>query len=140
MNQVNTTSTNTSNLVLVPISENEREKLESLQKKLVSGSIYVLYKDNNGTIKIGIPEMERFFPETANMDGFLESNEKAFFFRGPTKYENVSDRPIYKIKTDSNQNVIGYEIANDINIELNDILNGNYVINADSIEASVSRI
>ena len=140
MNQVNTTSMNTSTLVLAPISENEREKLEILQKELVCGSIYVLYKDNNGAIKIGIPEMARFFPETANMDGFQESNEKAFFFSGPTKFEDISDRPVYKIIADNMKKVIDYEIINDKNIELNDILNGNYVINNDSNETSVSRI
>lgn len=41
--------------------------------------LYVLYKNINGEVEIGIPVVVEYFPSTANMFGFGEATEKTFF-------------------------------------------------------------
>ena len=60
--------------------------------------VYVLYKNKNGEVEIGIPDMVEYFPSTANMFGFGEATEKAFFYNGGSSLiesaPTINDRPI----------------------------------------------
>lgn len=57
-------------LIIVPVSQDKEFEWDLL---------YVLYKNNNGEVEIGIPVVVEYFPSTANMFGFGEAIEKTFF-------------------------------------------------------------
>lgn len=79
-------------LIIAPVSQ------EEVNKGFEWGSLYVLYKNKNGEIEIGIPDMVEYFPSTANMFGFSDATEKAFFYNGGSSLiesaPTINDRPI----------------------------------------------
>ena len=67
-------------LIITPVSQ------EELNEGFGWGSLYALYKNENGEVEIGIPDMIEYFPEKANMFGFSDATEKAFFYNGGGEY------------------------------------------------------
>lgn len=119
-------------LIIAPVSQ------EEVNKGFGWGSLYVLYKNKNGEVEIGIPDMVEYFPSTANMFGFGEATEKAFFYNGGSSLiesaPTINDRPIYSIQPSDDRKVAAYDIINNVDVKLSDILNGNFKVVTDNIE------
>ncbi len=119
-------------LIITPVSQ------EELEKGFGWGSTYVLYKNSQGEVEIGIPDMMEYSPTTANMYGFGEATEKAFFYNGGSTLvesaSSINDRPIYAISPSSDRKVAGYDIINSVDIKLSDVLNGSFKVAPDNIE------
>jgi len=120
------------NIILTPVSQ------EELKKGLGWGCTYVLYNNKDGDIEIGIPDMMEYFPETANMIGFGDATEKAFFYSGGSSLieaaPTISDRPIYVIKPSDDRKVTSYEIINNVDVELSEVLNGSFKVVSDNVD------
>ena len=121
------------NLVLTPISEVEAEK------DLGYTGLYVLYKDSKGTIQVGIPDMGRYSARLANMSGYEAATEKGFFYNGSQKLidnaENIKDRPVYVLEVDDHRQVVNWASINDVDVSLDDTLNGTFQITEDNIDS-----
>lgn len=82
--------------------------------------------------------MAKYSPSTANMFGFGEATEKAFFYNGVSNLieyaPNINDRPIYAVQSSDSRKVAAYDIINNVNIKLSDILNGSYKVVTDNIK------
>lgn len=121
-------------LIITPVSQ------EELENGFGWGSTYVLYKNSHGEIEIGIPDMMEYSPTTANMYGFGEATEKAFFYNGGSSLvesaASINDRPIYAIQSSDDRKVAGYDIINNIDVKLSDVLNGNFKVVSDNIEGN----
>lgn len=119
-------------LIITPVSQ------EELKKGFSWASTYVLYKNSQGEVEIGIPDMMEYSPSTANMYGFGEATEKAFFYNGgPSLVESatsISDRPIYSIQISDDRKVAGYDIINNVDVKLSDVLNGSFKVVSNNIE------
>ena len=102
------------------------------------GSLYASYKNKNGEIEIGIPDMVEYFPSTANMFGFSKATEKAFFYNGGSSLiesaPTINDRPVYSIQPSDNRKVAAYDIINSVDVKLSDVLNGNFKVVTDNFE------
>ena len=113
-------------LIITPVSQ------EEINEGFRYGKLYVLYKDKNDKIEIGILDMVKFFPKTANMFGFDEAKEKAFFCNADSKLlevaSTINDRPIYSIQPSDDRKVETCNIINNVDIELSDVLNGNFKV------------
>lgn len=121
-------------LIITPVSQ------EELENGFGWGSTYVLYKNSHGEIEIGIPDMMEYSPTTANMYGFGEATEKAFFYNGGSSLvesaASINDRPIYAIQSSDDRKVAGYDIINNIDVKLSDVLNGNFKVVSDNKEGN----
>ncbi len=109
------TKVDTKNYYIMPIDEME----EDYNVK----DMYVLYmSDGSEDIDVAIldPELSNDMPAVANIDG-LEKSSYAKVFVDATF---VTDRPIYKILISTNRTVAKYEIINDYDVELKDIIKG----------------
>lgn len=119
-------------LIIAPVSQ------EEVNKGFGWGSLYVLYKNKNGEVEIGIPDMVEYSPSTANMFGFGEATEKAFFYNGGSSLiesaPTINDRPIYIIQPSDDRKVAAYDIINNVDVKLSDVLNGNFKVVTDNIE------
>ena len=122
-------------LIIAPVSQ---EEVEEADKVLGWGSLYVLYKNKNGEVEIGIPDMIEHFPATANMFGFGEATEKAFFYNGGSSLiesaPTINDRPIYSIQPSDDRKVATYDIINNVDVKLSDVLNGSFKVVIDNID------
>lgn len=111
---------------------------EEVSKGLEWGSLYVLYKNENGEIEIGIPDMIEYFSTIANMSGFDEATEKVLFYNGGSNLAKfapyINDRPVYSIQPSDNWKVEIYDIINNSDVELLDVLDGNFKVDSDNIE------
>lgn len=119
-------------LIIAPVSQ------EEANKGFGWGSLYVLYKKKNGEVEIGKPDTVEYFPATANMFGLGEATEKAFFYNGGSSLiessPTINDRPIYSIQPSDDRKVANYDIINNVDIKLSDVLNGNFKVVTDNIE------
>ena len=109
------TKVDTKNYYIMPIDEME----EDYNVK----DMYVLYmSDGSEDIDVAIldPELSNDMPAVANIGG-LEKSSYAKVFVDATF---VTDRPIYKILISTNRTVAKYEIINDYDVELKDIIKG----------------
>lgn len=113
-------------LVVMPISEDEVNKEKDFS------SIYVLYKNKNDEIEIGIPDMMKYNAFLGNMYGWDNAGEKAFFLNGASLLQkmapDIEDRPVYYIEPTDDRKVASYKIINSVNVKLTDILNGTFTI------------
>lgn len=123
-------------LIITPVSE------EELEEGFGWASTYVLYKNSQGEVEIGIPDMMEYSPSTANMYGFGEATEKAFFYNGGSRLvesaSTINDRPIYAIQPSDDRKVAGYDIINNVDVKLSDVLNGSFKVVSDNIEDNKS--
>ncbi len=119
-------------LIITPVSQ------EELEKGFGWGSTYVLYKNSQGEVEIGIPDMMEYSPATANMFGFGEATEKAFFYNGGSSLvesaTSINDRPIYAIQPSDDRKVARYDIINNVDVKLSDVLDGSFKVVSDNIE------
>lgn len=119
-------------LIITPVSQ------EELNEGFGWGSLYALYKNENGEVEIGIPDMIEYFPEKANMFGFSDATEKAFFYSGGSRLieaaPTINDRPIYSIQPSDDRKVEEYDIINNVNVDLSDVLNGTFKVTTDNID------
>lgn len=116
-------------IVLMPITEEEKNSFES------DNSLYVLYKlKDSEDINIGMMAsyMQKYYPGLANVFELDNAVTKAFFYSGGSnlKYgaDEVNDRPVYIINPDDDRVVDSYEIINNVNVSLEDVVDGNYTI------------
>ena len=97
-----------------------------------------LYKNENGGIEIGIPDIIEYFSTIANMSGFDEATEKVLFYNGGSNLAKfapyINDRPVYSIQPSDNRKVEIYDIINNSDVELLDVLDGNFKVDSDNIE------
>lgn len=111
---------------------------EEVSKGLEWGLLYVLYKNENGEIEIGIPDMIEYFSTISNMSGFDEATEKVLFYNGGSNLAKfapyINDRPVYSIQPSDNRKVEIYDIINNSDVELLDVLYGNFKVDSDNIE------
>lgn len=116
-------------IILMPLREDEIEKHSS-----GFSDLYLLYKNERGEIEIGIPSMINYFPETANMYGSGMATEKAYFYCGASRLKSeaqeITDRPVYAVYPSDDRKVEHYEILNSVDVDLNSILNGTYIVGA----------
>ena len=100
---------------IMPIDETEEGyKVENM---------YVLYmSDGSKDIDVAIldPKLSKDMPTVANIDGLEDASHAKVF----VKATFVTDRPIYKILISTNRTVAKYEIINDYDVELKDIIKG----------------
>lgn len=100
---------------IMPINEMEEDyKVKDM---------YALYtSDDSEEINIAIldPELMVDMPAVANIGGLEDATDVALFVDAIA----VTDRPIYKIKVSTNRTVAKYDILNDYDIELRDIVTG----------------
>ena len=119
-------------LIITPVSE------EEVKKGFGWASLYVLYKNKYGEVEIGIPDMVEYFPVKANMFGFGEATEKAFFYNGGSSLiesaPTTNDRPIYAIQTSDDRKVAAYDIINNVDVKLSDVLNGNFKVITEKVD------
>lgn len=119
-------------LIITPVSQ------EELNEGFGWGSLYALYKNENGEVEIGIPDMIEYFPEIANMSGFSDATEKAFFYSGGSRLiesaPTINDRPIYSIQPSDDRKIEKYDIINNVNVKLSDVLNGTFKVTTDNID------
>lgn len=117
-------------LIITPVSE------EELEKGFGWASTYVLYKNSQGEVEIGIPDMMEYSPSIANMYGFGEATEKAFFYNGGSSLieaaPTINDRPIYSIQPSDDRKVASYDIINNVDVKLSDVLNGSFKVVQDN--------
>lgn len=113
-------------IIITPLTTEEIKKLKNR-----FALIYVLYKnEETDEIEIGIPDMERY-SSLANMYGFESAKEKAYFanvLRLTKDLSQITDRPVYMIKPTERRTIGDYTIINDVNIDLNDVISGDYII------------
>lgn len=109
-------------IVLTPISEEDK-------KDFRFASIYALYKNKNGQVEIGIPDMINH-SDLANMSGFEHSTEKAYFYSGGTTLlkgaNKITDLPVYEIEATEDRKVASYSIVNNVEISLEKFLSGSF--------------
>ena len=99
---------------IMPINEMEEDyKVKDM---------YALYtSDDSEKISIAILDPELVdMPAVANIGGLEDATDVALFVDAIA----VTDRPIYKIKVSTNRTVAKYDILNDYDIELRDIVTG----------------
>ncbi len=113
-------------LIVTPIS------FEEANEDLGFSSLYVLYKNENNEIEIGMPDMMSYFPALGNMYGYEAATEKAFFYNGASDLEEmastISDKPVYRIQPSDDRKVESYDIINGVDVKLDDVLNGNFKV------------
>ena len=130
-----------SSIILMPITNEEKLLLEN--NFMNNEDIYVLYRlpDLNG-IHIGMVSslMKNYFPTTANVGTLNDAISKSFFYNGGSNLANnaskITDRPVYRIKPSDDRMVLDYEVLNNtsengLNINLEDIVDGHYTLNAE---------
>ena len=125
-------------IILAPITDEEKKVLTKVF--LGNESLYVLYRRPMCPgIQIGMlsESMRKYSPETANCDGLDEATEKAYFYNGCSRLEEIApqiiDRPIYKIYPSDEKTVDRYQILNRthirrLKIRLTRLLEGTYKI------------
>lgn len=104
---------------------------EEVSKGLEWGLLYVLYKNENGEIEIGIPDMIEYFSTISNMSGFDEAPASSNLAKFAPY---INDRPVYSIQPSDNRKVEIYDIINNSDVELLDVLSGNFKVDSDNIE------
>ncbi len=114
-------------IILKPLTNDEVEEHNN-----GFSDLYVLYRNKEGGIEIGIPSMQRYFPATANMYGVDEAIEKAFFYCGSSKLKEqaptITDRPVYEVYPTDNRQVAEFNILNSVEVDLAYVLDGSYTI------------
>lgn len=114
-------------IIAMPLREDEVEKYSS-----GFSDLYLLYRNERGEIEIGIPSMQKYFPETGNMYGSRMATQKAYFYCGASKLKSeaqeVTDRPVYEIYPSDDRKVENYKILNDVDVDLDSVVNGTYVV------------
>ena len=126
-------------LILTPITDEEKEAAE--KEFMGDESIYVLYKlPTSGNIHIGMmsSSVRRYSPGVANIWNLDEATSMAFFHNGGSKLEagarSITDRPVYRIVPGDDRVVNECQILNGtpyngLEVELDDVVEGNYSIN-----------
>ena len=111
------TSLKNPNIILMPISEKEKEGY--LNDLLGDESVYVLYKlPESNDIHIGMmsSSTKAYFPSTSNVWRLDEATTKAYFYNGGSVLENkameITDRPVYRIRPSDDRIVSGYDVIN----------------------------
>ncbi len=143
------TSLKKPNIILMPISEKEKEAY--LNDFLGDESVYVLYKlPESNDIHIGMisSSMRIYFPLTANALKLDEATTKAYFYNGGAELERkameITDRPVYRIRPTDERTVSGYDVINGtpdngLRIWLDDVVDGNYTLNKKGILSRIKR-
>ena len=114
-------------LIITPVTQ------EEINEGFGWASIYVLYKNKNNKVEIGIPDMLEYSSKTANMAGVSESTEIALFYNGGSKLmelaPHINNRPVYAIQPSDNRKVAFYDVINNVDVKLSDVLNGSFKVN-----------
>ena len=143
------TSLKNPNIILMPISEKEKEGY--LNDLLGDESVYVLYKlPESNDIHIGMmsSSIKAYFPSTSNVWRLDEATTKAYFYNGGSVLENkameITDRPVYRIRPSDDRIVSGYDVINEtpdngLRICLDDVVDGNYTLNKKGILSRIKR-
>ncbi len=125
-------------IILTPITEEEKIQIES--GFMGDESIYVLYRlPSSDAVEIGMmsSSMRKYFPATANVWYLDKATSKAFFYNGcfelEEEAEEVTDRPVYRVRSTDDRLVAGYDVLNGtpengLNISLEDVVDGGYTI------------
>lgn len=124
-----------SDMILTPITHEEKRKLEDMN---MQDNIIVLYRTmDSSEIEVGMLSrpIREYFPDLANIWKLSDAIDIAFFYGGNKEIgqnaSKISDRPVYKITTTKKRTVAEYEvingdIKNNLNIWLEDIIDGTY--------------
>ena len=127
-------------IILTPITDEEKALFE--KDFMGDESIYVLYRlPNSEGVHIGMmsSSMRKYFPTTANVWKLDNATSKAFFYNGCSELEKnalaITDRPVYRVRPSDDRMVSGYDVLNGtpengLRIWLEDVVDGNYTINA----------
>ena len=118
---------NEPSITMMPIRDDE------LEEYLDTSFIYLLYKTiNSEKINIGVPFMDSYYPRLANMNGAEKSLEKKYFISNNNllnqQIKDNTERPIYELFPDDDRTVSSYRCLGNLDIPLEDLLNGNYEI------------
>ena len=129
-------------IILTPITDEEKEQFE--KDFMGDESIYVLYRlpDSEG-IHIGMmsSSMRKYFPANANVWNLDSATSMAFFYNGCSELENtaseITDRPVYRVRPSDDRMVSGYDVLNGtpengLRVSLEDVVDGNYTLNAET--------
>lgn len=125
-------------IILMPITDEEAEELS--KRFMGDEDIYVLYRlpEVEG-IHIGMlsSSMREHFPMTANVWNLDEASSSALFYNGCSelerKAEEVTDRPVYRIRPTDDRMVAGYDVLNgtpenNLRVWLEDVVDGKYTV------------
>jgi len=129
-------------IILTPITDEEKEQFEN--DFMGDEHIYVLYRlPNSEEIYIGMmsSSMRKYFPSIANIWNLSSATSMAFFYNGGSKLERIAsqitDRPVYRVRPSDDRRVSGYDVLNGtlengLGIRLEDMVDGNYIENAET--------
>ncbi len=129
-------------IILMPITDEEREQFE--KEFMGDESIYVLYRlPHSEGIHIGMmsSSMRKYFPATANVCNLDSTTSMSFFYNGSSELENsaleITDRPVFRVRPSDDRMVLDYDVLNKISengqrIRLEDVVDGNYTLNAET--------
>lgn len=135
-------------IILMPITEEEATHFGS--RSYGDESIYLLYKtsDSEDVIQIGMlsSSVSKSSPDLANLWRVKDSTDIAYFYSGCIGLEqmafDITDRPVYRItpnddRTVSRYTILNATVENGLNVSLDDLLAGKFVI--DSEETMVEK-
>lgn len=119
-------------LVLIPVSEVEREKLNR-NSEFRNVGVYILYRrSDNDNIQIGmLDESLGAFFESRNLRGADTASFYEFFYESSSLKNTASkilDRPVYEVFPSENRQVLSYNILNDSAVLLEEVLSHKFDI------------
>lgn len=125
-------------IILMPVTDEEAEEIS--KRFMGDEDIYVLYRlpEVEG-IHIGMlsSSMREHFPMIANIWNLDEATSSALFYNGCSelerKAEEVTDRPVYRIRPTDDRMVAGYDVLNgtpenNLRVWLEDVVDGKYTV------------
>lgn len=129
-------------IILTPITDREKEQLEN--EFMGDEHLYVLYRlAHSEQIHIGMMSTSTrcYYPAIANVKNLKKATSMAFFYNGGSQLErNVScimDRPVYRVQPTDDRTVALYDVMNgtidnELDISLEDVVDGNYTLKTET--------